>query len=152
MEYENLQTMRQSSRGGTSGTVIVTFPSVSSKFWARGLPEKKEAEIRSMKNPFSRWSEKDSALLRSSTRCAQYEKQQGMQYFISQVAIIARTFRNKLKNTLTEIEVQTVTFIETKNNFADWVCDLGWKVRCIPKKKDQSGERALFYSMSGVQR
>ena len=39
-----------------------------------------------------------------------------------------------IKNTLTEIEVQTVTFIETKNNLADWVCDLGWKVRGIPKK------------------
>ena len=51
--------------------------------------------------------------------------------------IIARTFVTNKKNMLTEIEVQTVTFIETKNNFADWVCDLGWKVRGIPIKKSK---------------
>ena len=37
MEYENLQTMRQLSAGGTSGTAIVAFPSVIWKLTARGI-------------------------------------------------------------------------------------------------------------------
>ena len=56
---------------------------------------------------------------------------------------------NNYKKTLTEIEVQTVTFIEAKNDFADWVCDLVWEASGLPFLK-KSGERALFDSMNGV--
>ena len=89
-----------------------------------------------MKNPFlcDVVGKKDLALLRSSTRCTQYELKQGMQYFISQLEVItARTFLIIIIiKILTEIEVQTVTFIEAKNDFGDWVCDLVWEPRCIP--------------------
>jgi hypothetical protein len=66
--------------------------------------------------------------------------------------IVAQDVRNKQKKTLTEIEVQTVTFIETKNNLSDWVCDLGWKVGGIPKIMSKEVSRALFDFVDYIQR
>ena len=81
------------------------------------------------------WSKKkNSALLRSSTCFTQYEQQQSMQYFISHVGgDNGQDILNNIKrNTLTEIEVQTATLIEAKNNLGDWVRDLVWKASGIP--------------------
>ena len=59
-------------------------------------------------------------------------------FHITVEVITASTFLIIIKiKILTEIEVQTVTFIEAKNDFGDWVCDLVWEPRCIPFFKEK---------------